>query len=377
MRRVGFLLPEDGDVATGIAETAKKFSESNVGSGPERGFERAQFTKMSELGFSGATVPETLGGLDLTTLQISILLFEIARRELAPAIYLSVHQMVSKIVSKFGTGAALEKFIGQLASGQALGAFCLTEASAGSDAAALKTTAQETSDGFILNGEKIYITSAGNADLYLVFARTSADLKNGISAFLITKDASGISFGEPEKKMGCEGSPIANVTLTDCFVPKTQLVGGLGEGYKIALSGLTGGRISIASCACGLASRALELAQQHASERVQFGKSISEFQGIQFMLADMWMKTRAAILMTRDAAQTDAAHALLHASAAKCFATDRAMEVTTDAVQILGGAGYLKDYEVERLMRDAKMLQIVEGTNQIQRIVIAREILRD
>jgi len=286
--------------------------------------------------------------------------------------------MTAKLLHLFGAGKTKDEILGRLINGDHLGAFCLTEAEAGSDAAAIRTKAVANADGFILNGEKIYITSAGFADEYLVFARTSDDLKRGISAFIIPADAKGMSFGPPEKKMGCEGSPIATVTLEECVVPKERLVGKVGEGYSIALAGLATGRINIAAAACGLASRALELARAHAKTRVQFGKPIGEFQGIQFMLADMWMKTRASILMTREAAELmgEKISEVLLASGAKCFATDQAMSVTTDAVQILGGAGYLKDYEVERLMRDAKMLQIVEGTNQIQRLVIARELDR-
>lgn len=381
MNSLNFYSHQDSKEIKTLQESFQKFAERELQEKKNQSFEhfsRSIFQAMGRAGLTGSTAPTDLGGSNLSTFENALLIFEISRRELSPAVYLSVHLMVTKLLSKFWTNNAAKKFIPRLASGEFLGAFCLTEASAGSDAAALRTKAAKNENGFVLNGEKIYITSAGFADLYLIFARTSEDQKKGISAFAVSKDTTGISFGSPEKKMGCEGSPIATVTLTDCFVPTDHLVGAEGEGYKIALSGLAGGRINIATAGAAMSARATELATQHAQNRKQFGQSIAEFQGIQFMLADMWMRTRASILFARDAAlELDLGDdSILKASGAKCFATDQAMSVTNDAVQIFGGAGYLKDYEVEKLMRDAKMLQIVEGTNQIQRIVIAREIMK-
>jgi alkylation response protein AidB-like acyl-CoA dehydrogenase len=379
MRKLDFLGSEDTLETISLCEGARKFAEKHLSPQSTSGisYSRATFKHMAALGFTATSAPEKLGGTPLSALENSALLFELARIQLGPAVYLSVHQMVIRLIARHGAGETLEQFVQDLASGKSLGAFCLTEAQAGSDASALRTSARKTEGGYSISGEKIYITSAGIADLYLVFARTSADQKRGISAFVVHKESNGLSFGKPEEKMGCEGSPIATVTLNECFVPESHRVGMEGEGYKIALSGLAGGRVSIAAQACGLAARATELALNYARERKQFGQAIGEFQGIQFMLADMYLKTRASILMTREAAQTldRGESGILEASSAKCFATDRAMEVTTDAVQIYGGAGYLRDYEVERLMRDAKMLQIVEGTNQIQRLVIAKALL--
>lgn len=376
-----FISHNDDLALLSLAQGVRRFAEKEIQVAPgiDPSFSREQFTKMAALGLSGATVPEIYGGTKLSTLETSLILFEISRTQLGPAIYLSVHQMVSKILSNYWKSESAPIEIKKLATGEMLGAFCLTEAGAGSDASALKTKAEIKDSGYELTGEKIYITSAGLADLYLVFARTSPDIKNGISAFVVHKDDKGISFGPHEKKMGGEGSPIAVVTFEKCLVPHERLVGQVGEGYKIALSALAGGRVSISACACGVASKATELALNFSKQRSQFGKNISEFQGIQFMLADMFTRTKAAILLTREAALAMANNdsTVLLASAAKCFATDAAMQTTTDAVQVFGGAGYLKDYEVERLMRDAKMLQIVEGTNQIQRMVIARELLRD
>lgn len=381
MNQLSYLKLSDDQEAQSLCSGARKFAEKHLQADSNGGvsYSRATFNHMATLGFTSTTAPEYLGGTPLSFLANSALLFELARIQLGPAVYLSVHQMVTKLLSQHGAGAEQHHlFIQELASGRALGAFCLTEAQAGSDAAAIKTSARRVDGGFILSGEKIYITSAGFADLYLIFARTSAERKQGISAFVVPNGTAGLSFGKPEEKMGCEGSPIATVTLNECFISESHLVGEEGAGYKIALSGLAGGRVSIAAQACALAARATELAINYAGERKQFGQAIAEFQGIQFLLADMYLKTKASILMTRDAAQTldFGSTGTLEASAAKCFASDRAMEVTTEAVQIFGGAGYLKDYQVERLMRDAKMLQIVEGTNQIQRMVIARELTR-
>ncbi len=364
-----------------LVQTVRKFSSLELFSKDEEAleFDRVHFTKMAELGLCGMTIEEQFGGTDMSYLAIASVIFETARMQLGPAIYLGVHLMVSRLVRNFSEAAVTGTLQEELASAGALGAFCLTESEAGSDAAALRTRAEKDGDHYILTGEKIYISSGGVADLYLVFARTGEHRSKGISAFLVPKNTAGLSFGSPEKKMGCRGDRLSNVIFEGCRLPSSALLGKEGEGYKIALSGLNGGRINIAAASCGLASRAIELASQHLKERRQFGELLAKFQGLQFMLADMAMKYRASILVTRDAAQNldRGVSDNFYASVAKCFATDRAMEITTDAVQLFGGAGYLQEYEVERLMRDAKMLQIVEGTNQIQRILIARALLGD
>ena len=297
--------------------------------------------------------------------------------------------MVSRLLSQAVNGLSEEDprriILQDLAEGRKLGAFCLTEASAGSDASNIQTKARSSDGNWTLNGEKIYITSAGHADVYYVFARTlevfSSDespansAKDTISAFLVEKGAHGLSFGPEESKMGCSGSPIASVRFQDT---PALLLGDPGMGYKSALSALAGGRVNIAACACALGAQAIQKAKEHLETRKQFGKALSEFQGLQFLLSDMLMKQRASVLLTRDACraiETEDQTALF-AATAKCFSTDSAMAICTDAVQLLGGAGYLKDYEVERLMRDAKMLQIVEGTNQIQRMILARGFLK-
>lgn len=377
-----FTSPLDPSSLRDLAATTRKLAEKAfVVTPPDKpAFRREDFIQMANLGLAGAALPETVGGINASRLEVATIHFELARVQLGCAIYLSVHHMVTGLIAKWGLPSptpTLEGTLAALASGEHLGAFCLTEAQAGSDAAALRTRAERTPTGYRLNGEKIYITSGGYADLYLVFARTSDDPKRGISAFLVPKATPGLSFGPPERKMGCEGSPITTVTFQGVELPATALLAQEGDGYRIALSGLAGGRANIAAAACGLASRALELGIHHLKERKQFGHPLAEFQGLRFMVAEMFQHLRASVVLTRDAVnQLDSGLTATEACAiAKCFATDAAMKITTDAVQLLGGAGYLEDYQVERLMRDAKMLQIVEGTNQIQRLVIARALL--
>ena len=344
---------------------------------------RALFATLAQQGIAGATIGVNYSGLGLDSFIYAKIIEELAAEDLGVAVFISVHSMVSNLIEKFASTTIKEKYLPALASGTLLGAFALTEPSAGSDAGALKMRAVNDKNSYILNGEKCYITSAGFADLYLVFAKTNPEKqKAGISAFLVPADSPGLSISKPEKKMGAHLSPIASLSFANVSVPEDHRIGAEDNGYAVALSGLAGGRINIAACALGVARTALSRALKHVQERSQFGSKIAEFQGIQFMLADMQMKLEAARLLTRDAAAQlasapEARANRIKASMAKCYATDAAMDITTDAVQLLGGAGYIAEYGVEQLMRDAKMLQIVEGTNQIQRAVIAREMLRD
>ncbi|RMG40960.1 MAG: acyl-CoA dehydrogenase [Candidatus Dadabacteria bacterium] len=339
------------------------------------------FKKLSELGLAGLSTDEQYGGSSGNPCIIAAVIEELARQDLGPAIFLGVHLMVSGLINRNGTEAQKEKYLPRLASGEWLGAYALTEPTAGSDAASLKTTAKKDNDIYLLNGEKCYITSAGWANLYIVFARTDSQAgKDGISAFIVEASSEGLDVSPPEKKMGCELSPIASVRFNDVKVPEENLLGELNKGYRLALAALAGGRVNIAAAANGLSGSAIKTALSHLKERKQFGRALIEFQGLQFMLADMKMKYEAAKLLTEKAALALTEHKpseRIDCSIAKCFATDAAMQITTDAVQLLGGAGYIKDYKVERLMRDAKMLQIVEGTNQIQRMLIAREMAKE
>lgn len=338
------------------------------------------FQSFAELGLTGLAVHEDFGGIDASPSTMALIVEEIARVDLGPAIFLSVHSMVSGLISKFGNAQQKSRYLPDLASGKKLAAFCLSESSAGSDAGSLRTQAKKTADGFVLNGEKCWITSGGFADLYIVFARTSPDLgKKGISAFLVDSGTKGLSFGSPEKKMGAELSPICTMQFDNVLVPAQNLVGEIDNGYRIALGGLAGGRISIAACAVGLASCAVERSVKYLKQRIQFDQPLFEFQGLQFMLADMQMQLEASRMLTWRAArllESEPQSTLnrYHPSVAKCFASDAAMQITTDAVQLFGAAGYVAEYGIEKLMRDAKMLQIVEGANQIQRGLIARHL---
>lgn len=345
---------------------------------------RALVQSLGAAGLMGLSIPEEQGGIDASAVTISKVFETMARFDAGPAIFVSVHAMVTGLISRFATSDQKTTLLPKLASGEFLGAFALTEPHAGSDAHALSTEAKQVEGGFKLKGSKCYITSAGFADIYLVFARTQSSEGSDISAFIVPSNTSGLSIGKPEKKMGAELSPIASLFFDDAFIPSSALLGELHGGFKVALSGLSGGRVNIAAIANGLSLAALEVATDFIKERKQFGKSLSEFQGLQFMVADMHQRLRAAQLLTDQAAYEidltrtqgrSAANTKLSSSVAKCFATDAAMAITTDAVQLLGGAGYIKEYSVERFMRDAKMLQIVEGANQVQRMIIAKELL--
>lgn len=343
---------------------------------------RPLFQAMCDAGLGGLSIPEEYGGLGTSAVTTAAVFEAISRHDLGPAIFLSVHAMVCGLISRHGSEEQKQKYLPKLASGEMLAAFALTEPHAGSDTAAISTEATILPDGFSLQGNKCYITSAGFADLYLVFARTRDGDELKVSGFLVPSSTPGLTCGKPEKKMGGELSPIASLFFDSMKLPPNALLGKLHGGRKVALSGLAGGRVNIAACANGISRAAIEDSIAYLKERHQFGKPLASFQGLQFMLADMYMKLSAAQLLTTEAAadldsisRGNNENSKLSSSAAKCFATDAAMEITTNAVQLFGGAGYIKDYTVERYMRDAKMLQIVEGANQIQRIIISRELI--
>lgn len=367
-----------------IRESVRRLARSEVPRFQKEQFystvPRELFKLLGSIGLTGLSIEEQYGGSSSDAETISLVIEELARIDAGPAVFLSVHLMSSKLIQRYGTDKQKKDYLPGMASGDLLGAFALSESSAGSDAAALKTKFVKSVDSYCVNGSKCWITSAGFADLYVTFARAEGNTnKDGISAFIITPDSKGFTVGAPEKKMGCELSPIGTLEFENCSLPDTSLLGAEGRGYAIALSGLAGGRVNIGSCAIGISEAALAKAHAHLQEREQFGKKLIDMQGLQFMLADMKIKLEAARMLTWRAARTlstdpDALNARIHPSIAKCFASDACMQITTDAVQLMGAAGYMKDYEVERLMRDAKMLQIVEGTNQIQRLLIAREL---
>ncbi|MDQ6662082.1 MAG: acyl-CoA dehydrogenase family protein, partial [Chloroflexota bacterium] len=322
--------------------------------------------------------PEEYEGSALTRLAGAIVYEELARGDMATSVGLSVHNMVTGSIARFGDDGQRQRWATQLASGKLLGAFSLSEADAGSDAASLQCRAERHGDAYVLNGTKMWVTNGGEADIYLLMARTSEGKGSaGISCFVVEKGTDGFSFGKTERKMGLHSSPTRELIFENCSIPAENRLGEEGQGFKIALSSLDGGRVNIGAIATGVAQAAFEVATNYAREREQFNHPIGAFQGIQFMLADMAMKIEAARLLVYEAAYKldNGQSAGMNASMAKCFATDMAMEVTTNAVQVLGGAGYVRDYPVERYMRDVKVAQIFEGTNQIQRIVIARALL--
>ena len=328
--------------------------------------------------------PVEYGGLGSTEQAVVMAVEELSRACATTGVILAVQQLGSMPIMLAGNDAQKRKYLPPLASGEWLAAFGLTEAGSGSDAAAMRTVAKRKGDKYILNGAKRFITNGGLAQINSVFALTEPDKGvHGISAFIVDKDFPGFSVGRIEDKMGIKGSQTAELIFTDCEVPAENLLGSEGEGFKIAMRTLDRTRIGIGAQALGIAQGALDLAVAYAKERVQFGKPIGENQGIQFMLADMATKVEAARLLVYNAAEmvdrdeTDAESGFSKYSAmAKMFASDRAMEVTNDAIQILGGYGYMKEYPAERMMRDAKITQIYEGTNQIQRVVIARDLLK-
>lgn len=339
-----------------------------------RCFRPEWIAEMGKLGLTGVPVPEAFGGVGLGYEEYCVVIEELAAVSASYAISVGVSGLPQVILNLFGNDDQKKKFIPPLAAGEHIGAFSLSEASSGSDAASLRTTATKKGDHYILNGTKLWCTQADSAKCLLVMAKTG---EKSISTFVVTPDMPGFSVGKKEEKMGLHASHTCEVLLENVKVPKTHLVGEEGQGFKIAMTALNSGRITIGAVALGVARAAIEVARKHAQEREQFGRPIGEFQGISFLLADMATQLTAARFLVKRAAQlkdSDEAFAT-EAAMAKCFATDMAMKVTTDAVQILGGSGYTREFPVERYMREAKVLQIVEGTNQIQRLVIGKSIL--
>jgi acyl-CoA dehydrogenase len=367
-----------------LRRTVAKFAEKELApiaaEADEKGeFHREIYEKLADLGLLGIPCPEEYGGAGLDYSTYVIVIEEIAKHCLATAVGLAVQGLPQIMIGLFGDEEQKKKYLAPLASGKKLGAFALTEPNAGSDAASLKTSAVLDGDGYVLNGTKVFITHGGVAEVYLVMAKTDPSKgPRGISSFIVEDGAPGFSCGKTEKKMGLRASPTRELIFENCRVPRRNLVGKEGDGFKIAMTALDSGRITIGAAAVGVAQAALDESVKYAKQREQFNQPIANFQGIQFMLADMATSIRAARNLVKEAAylKDNGKPFSQVAAMAKLFATDAAMKVTTDAVQILGGYGYMQDYPVERLMRAAKVTQIVEGTNQIQRMVIARHLLK-
>jgi alkylation response protein AidB-like acyl-CoA dehydrogenase len=343
-------------------------------------FPREIITKMAELGLMGIPIPEEWGGVGADYLSYILALEEISRVSATVGVILAVHTSVGTIpILMYGNDQQKEKYVTRLASGEYLGAFALTEPQAGSDASQIRTQARKVGNQYVLNGTKIFITNAGEADVYVTFAVTDPSKgSKGISAFIVDKDTPGFQVGKKEKKMGLGGSNTCELIFEEAVVPEENLLGQEGQGYEVALSNLAGGRIGIAAQALGIADAAFTFSRNYAKERKQFGKPLMKQQAIQFKLADMATQIEAARLLTYRAAELrqKGFNCRKEAAMAKCFAADVAMKVTTEAVQIFGGYGYSREYPVERLFRDAKITQIYEGTNEIQRIVIASELMK-
>ncbi|MFF4919648.1 acyl-CoA dehydrogenase family protein [Kitasatospora sp. NPDC001261] len=323
-------------------------------------------------------VPEEYGGAGADALATVIVIEEVARVCASSSLIPAVNKLGSLPVQLSGSEELKAKYLGALARGEGMFSYCLSEPEAGSDAAGMKTRAVRDGDFWVLNGVKRWITNAGVSEFYTVMAVTDPEKRSkGISAFVVEKGDEGVSFGAPEKKLGIKGSPTREVYFDNVRIPADRMIGAEGTGFATAMKTLDHTRVTIAAQAIGIAQGALDYANGYVRERRQFGKAIAEFQGVQFMLADMAMKLEAARQLTYAAAaksQRGDAGLTFFGAAAKCFASDAAMEITTDAVQLLGGYGYTRDYPVERMMRDAKITQIYEGTNQVQRIVMARNL---
>ncbi|WP_394140614.1 acyl-CoA dehydrogenase [Cytobacillus oceanisediminis] len=341
-------------------------------------FPREILRKMGDLGLMGIPIPEKYGGSEMDFTSYIIAIHELSRVSATVGVILSVHTSVgTNPILYFGTEEQKQKYVPKLASGEYLGAFCLTEPSAGSDAGSLKSRAVKDGDHYVINGSKVFITNGREADVYIVFASTNPELgSKGVSAFIVEKDAPGLVFGKDEHKMGLHGSRTLQLTFEDMRVPAENLLGNEGEGFKIAMANLDAGRIGIAAQALGIAEAAFEAAADYAKERVQFGKPIAAQQGIGFKLADMATNVEAAKLLIYRAAELRqrGIKCGLEASMAKLFASRTAVEVTTEAIQVFGGYGYTEEYPVERYFRDAKITEIYEGTSEIQRIVISKQL---
>ena len=370
-----------------IRDMVREFAEAEIAPSAkardeEECFDRAlMFDKLAELGLTGIVFPEAYGGAGADYISYAIAVEELSRVCASTGVTLSAHlSLCANPIYLFGTEEQKNRYLVPLAKGEKLGGFGLTEPSAGSDAGGTKTTAVREGDEWFLNGTKIFITNAGEAETYVVLARTdkAAEKHHGISAFIVEKGTPGFSFGKKERKLGIRSSPTMELVFENCRVPVGNLLGQEGEGFKVAMKTLDGGRIGIASQALGIAQGAFEEAVNYAKERKQFDTPISRFQGVQFQLADMATQIEASRLLVYSAAYK-ASNGVSYSQAsamAKLMASETAMKVTTQAVQILGGYGYTRDFPVERMMRDAKITEIYEGTSEIQRLVIGANLTR-
>ena len=366
-----------------IQEMAKNFAETEFAPYASEWDQNEIFPvetlkKAAELGLAAIYVNERYGGSGLSRLDAAIIFEELSRGCVSTAAYLSIHNMVTWMIDSHGSESIKEKFIKRLSTMEIMSSYCLTEAGSGSDAAAMKTSASRKGNShYVLNGSKSFISGGPTSDVFAVMCRTSEDGANGVSCLLIEKETKGLSFGKQEKKMGWNSQHTSTVNFDNCEIPIDNIVGNEGDGFKIAMKGLDGGRVNIAACSLGGARAALDASLSYAADRKQFGKSIDQFQATQFKLADMATELEASRLMVlRAAASLDLKdiQATKYCAMAKRFATDICSDICNEALQIHGGYGYLKDFPLERLVRDLRVHQILEGTNEIMRVIISRKL---
>ncbi|EJG1694283.1 acyl-CoA dehydrogenase family protein [Vibrio parahaemolyticus] len=368
-----------------FADTAQQFSLERLAPMAAEWDEKQNFPKdvlreAGELGFLSLYTPEEHGGLGLSRLDASIVFEQLSMGCTSTTAFMTIHNMVSWMVASFATEDVRAKYCHKLVTGEWLGSYCLTEPNAGSDAASLTTTASKEGDTYVLNGGKAFISGAGETDVLVVMARTGEAGAKGVSAFVVPAQADGISYGRKEPKMGWNSQPTRAVTFENVVIPASHLLGEEGQGFIFAMKGLDGGRINIATCSVGTAQQALNQATQYMLERKQFGKSLAQFQALQFKLADMATELVAARQLVRYAASKldrGDPDATTYCAMAKRFATDVGFQICDQALQIYGGYGYIKEYPMERYFRDVRVHQILEGTNEIMRLIIARRLLSE
>jgi len=377
-----FSLTED---QLAFTESARAFSEGVLAPNAAKWDAESHFAidalkQAGELGFMGMYTPESAGGLGMGRLDASLIVEELARGCTATAAFLTIHNMATSMVGKYASRAVIEQYCHDLVTGQKLASYCLTEPGAGSDAAALRTTATRDGDDYVVNGAKVFISGAGETDVLVVMLRTGGPGPRGISTLLIPAAAEGVSYGKNEEKMGWKAQPTRMISFDDVRVPVGNRLGEEGQGFAIAMEGLDGGRINIATCSIGTAQQALEEAVAYVRERKQFDTAIADFQATQFSLANMLTELVAARQMVRLAADKldrGDLQATTYCAMAKRFATDVGFKVCNDALQLFGGYGYIKEYPMERHVRDTRVHQILEGTNEIMNVIIARRLLMD
>ncbi|HLV48124.1 MAG TPA: acyl-CoA dehydrogenase family protein [Aliidiomarina sp.] len=368
-----------------FVDTARAFSEKELSPhaaqwDKDHHFPIEVFRKAGEMGFMGMYTPESAGGFGMTRLDSALIFEQLAMGCTATTAMMTIHNMVSWMIGSFAKQEVIDQWCPEMVMGQKLGSYCLTEPGAGSDAASLRTTAKKDGDEYVINGSKMFISGAGETDVMVVMARTGGEGPKGISAIVVPADAAGIHYGKAEEKMGWNAQPTRLVTFENVRVPVQNLLGEEGEGFKFAMMGLDGGRINIAVCSVGTAQAALNTARNYMHERNQFGKPLAAFQAMQFKLADMATELVAARQMVRLAAfkvDNNDVDKTTYCAMAKRFATDVGFQVCNEALQIHGGYGYIREYPLERYVRDVRVHQILEGTNEIMRLIIARRLLAE